>query len=130
MIMIRRWKVQEEQDRLSKKPEGEKRAGVSSARPVHPVRFGPAMGGASSLSPSDILRLQRTIGNQAVGQLIGKRWDKPVAGAVEQSIQRSVEEEEELPCPGSKISSGGLGKGEGYGQGKGPVGYPKDEEWT
>lgn len=29
------------------------------------------------------------------------------------------------PCPGSKIRSGGKGKGLGYGGGKGPTGIPK-----
>jgi len=29
------------------------------------------------------------------------------------------------PCPGSKIRSGGQGKGLGRGGGKGPIGVPK-----
>lgn len=34
-------------------------------------------------------------------------------------------DDNEKPCPGSKIRSKGKGKGQGHGKGKGPIGQPK-----
>lgn len=85
--------------------------------------------GAAALSPSGVLQLQRLAGNRATTQLL-----ETGSGQVS-TIQRSANdliEDEDLPCPGSKINSQGLGQGKGYGQGKGPVGAPvgdKKDEW-
>jgi hypothetical protein len=82
-----------------------------------------------SLTPAAVLQLQRSVGNQAVGQLLEDRVTAQAPEAGQPLIQRSLEEEEELECPGSAIRSGGLGRGEGTGEGSGPIGYPKEDEW-
>lgn len=77
----------------------------------------------SAVSPSDVLHLQRTIGNRAAEQFIQDR-----SAGQAQPVQRTPEEEEEPECPGSEIRSGGEGRGEGVGEGRGPLGVPVGEE--
>ena len=105
-----------EEHRVLKNEQTEEGAS-SMAQPVLPPSLQRATGSIALLSPSNVLQLQRMVGNRAVVQMIQ-----------EQSLQRNLEEEEELPCPGSEIRSGGLGRGEGTGQGKGPIGQPYEEE--
>ena len=105
-----------EEHKVLKNQETEESA-RSMAQPILPPSLQRATGNMALLSPSNVLELQRMVGNRAVVQLIE-----------EQSLQRNSEEEEELPCPGSEIRSGGLGRGQGTGQGKGPIGQPYEEE--
>ena len=39
--------------------------------------------------------------------------------------KKPIKYNQSLPCPGSKIRSGGQGQGLGRGQGKGPIGKPR-----
>ena len=114
MPTFRRMKKREEKDATVKRP-------AVKRTDDHQVEQTPA--DANLLSPSGVLQLQRTIGNRAVVQLIKER-----SAGQEQPVQRSLEEEEELECPGSMIRSGGEGKGQGVGQGQGPLGQPTEEE--
>ena len=75
------------------------------------------------LSSADVGVLQRSVGNRTTAQLLSERADDQ-----DRAVQRSLDEEEELPCPGSKIRSEGQGKGLGFGQGEGPIGEPTEEE--
>jgi hypothetical protein len=75
------------------------------------------------LSSADVGVLQRSVGNRTTSQVLSERADDQAL-----VVQRSPDEEEELPCPGSKIRSEGQGKGLGYGQGEGPIGEPTEEE--
>ncbi|MBN1135315.1 MAG: hypothetical protein JXM73_01950 [Anaerolineae bacterium] len=124
-------KTLKEQDDILKKRQEANEPDVAGVQPVSPAAF-QHTGDASSLSPGNVLQLQRTVGNRAVEQLLSARTAEQAAEVDQPSIQRSLEEEEEvtgLPCPGSKIRSEGQGRGEGTGKGAGPIGYPKDEEW-
>lgn len=120
-----------EQDGILKKQRTANEPDVAEVQPVSPAAF-KHTDDVSSLSPTNVLQLQRTVGNRAVEQLLSARTAGQADEAGQPSIQRSLEQEEELlepPCPGSKIRSAGQGRGEGTGEGKGPIGYPKDEEW-
>jgi len=127
-----RMKTPKEPDDIPKKRRAANRPDVAEVQPVYPAGFQRTTEGVNSLSPANVLQLQRTVGNQAVEQLLKDRTPEQAAETGQPSIQRSLEQEEELlglPCPGSKIRSGGQGRGEGTGEGTGPIGYPKDEEW-
>ena len=122
----------QEPDDILKKRRATDRTGVTEAQPVYPAGFQRTIDDVSSLSPANVLQLQRSVGNRAVEQLLVDRDPGQAADTGELSIQRSLEQEEEqmeLACPGSKINSAGQGRGEGTGEGRGPMGYPKDEEW-
>ena len=106
-----------EEHRILKTQEVEAKS-PTAAQPLLPPSVKRATGRIASLSPSNVLQLQRMVGNQTVVQMVQD----------EQSLQRAVLDEDDLLCPGSKIRSGGLGRGEGVGQGKGPIGRPFDEE--
>jgi hypothetical protein len=105
-----------EEHKVLKNHQAEERA-LSVAQPILPPSLQRATGNIALMSPSNVLQLQRLVGNRAVVQMIQ-----------EQSLQRNLEEEEELPCPGSGIRSGGAGRREGIGQGMGPIGQPYEEE--
>lgn len=77
--------------------------------------------------------------------MANKGWDKERASKYCASIKRRIEGTEMkekcpegfewnpkqnkcVPCPGSKIRSGGKGRSEGYGKGKGPIGIPIGEK--
>jgi hypothetical protein len=130
-MTFRRKSLKEPDDILKKRRDTEI-AKKAEVEPVPPAVFQRMTDGAGSLSQADVLQLQRTVGNQAVEQLLKDRTPDQTAEASQQSIQRSAEQEEDLIdelCPGSKIRSAGQGRGEGTGEGRGPIGYPKDEEW-
>ncbi len=113
-----------QQDELKKrqaaaKPQTQRNRSPSAALP--PVDAAP-----TSLSTANVLQLQRAVGNRATTQLL-------TTEALEQApaVQRSAKDEtddQELPCPGSKINSAGLGLGTGRGQGQGPIGVPLGEK--
>jgi hypothetical protein len=129
-----RMKTLKEPEDILKKRREANRTDVAQVEPVHPAGFQRTTDDVNSLSPTNVLQLQRTVGNRAVGQLLDARTAEQAAETGQQVIQRSAEQEEEEDlmealCPGSKIRSGGQGRGEGTGEGKGPIGYPKDEEW-
>jgi len=120
-----------EQDDILKKQRTANEPNLAEVQPVSPAAF-KHTDNVSSLSPANVLQLQRTVGNRAVEQLLSARTAEQAADINQPPIQRSLEQEEELPglpCPGSKIRSAGQGRGEGTGEGGGPIGYPKDEEW-
>jgi len=48
-----------------------------------------------------------------------KKADKCPPGTVKSPVT-----DECVPCPGSKVRSGGEGQGKGFGGGKGPLGVP------
>ena len=126
-----RAKLPKEPDGILKKRQDIETAKFAKVEPVPSAVFQRTTDRAASLSQADVLQLQRTAGNQAVEQLLKQYGLGQTAETSQQSIQRATEEEEELIdelCPGSKIRSGGLGRGEGIGERKGPIGYPKDEE--
>jgi hypothetical protein len=132
MPTYRRMKAQKEADDTLKQLQAANRTRAAVVQPVYPANLQRIPDDVSSLSPANVLQLQRRVGNRAVEQLLKGRTRVQVAETGPQSIQRSVEEEEELMdlvCPGSKIRSGGQGRGEGVGGGEGPIGSPKDEEW-
>ena len=113
---------------LKKRPETSRTRDTSRQPDLSPgAERSPASAGR--LSPTNVLQLQRTVGNQAVEHLLANRTAGQMTKTTQQPIQRSIEEEEELICPGSKIRSDGQGRGEGYGEDKGPIRNPKDEEW-
>jgi hypothetical protein len=127
-----RMKSLKEPDDLVKKRRDAKTMRGAEVEPVYPTALQRITDGAGSLSQADVLQLQRTVGNQSVEQLLKDRMPGQTTEASQSSIQRSAEQEDDLIdelCPGSKIRSAGQGRGEGTGGGKGPIGYPKDEEW-
>jgi len=121
MPTFHRVRVPKERGRTLKQQPAANETRVFPIQPVYPAGFQLATSDPNFLSPSSVLQLQHIVGNRAVVQLLREQ---------EQPIQRSLEEEEELACPGSMIKSDGQGQGKGYGEGKGPVGLPKDEEWV
>jgi hypothetical protein len=105
-----------EEHNILKNQETEERV-QSLAQPILSPSLQRATGRVALLSPSNVLQLQQMVGNRAVLQMIQ-----------EGTLQRNLEEEEELPCPGSQIRSEGRGRGEGTGQVMGPIGQPYEEE--
>jgi hypothetical protein len=127
-----RMKTLKDPDDVLNKPREANRTDVAQVQPLYPVGFRRTTGDVNALTPTSVLQLQRTVGNRAVEQLLGARTAEQAAETGQQAIQRSTEQEEDLMdllCPGSKIRSAEQGRGEGTGEGKGPIGYPKDEEW-
>jgi hypothetical protein len=120
--------AREERDPLLHTQREVNKTGTARADVPRTADSQPSISSPGSLTPAAVLQLQRSVGNRAVGQLLEDRAAAQ-AEAGQPQIQRSVEEEEELECPGGKIRSGGLGRGEGTGEGQGPIGYPRDEEW-
>lgn len=88
-----------------------------------PSVYRQAVSGTSNLSPTGVSALQRAAGNRATNQLLSRQ-----GGAQSQIIQRTMDDLEELPCPGSKIRSEGRGRDLGIGQGKGPIGTQTEED--
>jgi len=119
----------EERDHLLHKQREANKTDTARADVPRTVPAQVPINNPNSLTPAAVLHLQRSVGNRAVGQLLEDRGTAQTPEVGQPLIQRTVEEEEELECPGSKIRSGGLGRGEGTGAGQGPIGYPKDEEW-
>ena len=120
-----RMKSLKEPDDILKKRQDAKTTKGAEVEPVYSTSLQRTTDGAGSLSQADVLQLQRTVGNQAVEQILEDRVPGQTAEASQSSIQRSAEQEEDLIdelCPGSKIRSAGQGRGEGTGGGKGPIG--------
>lgn len=111
--------TKDKESKVLKNHQAKDGARTTTVQPAYPTGLQHAGDDAGLLSPANLLQLQRTVGNRAVVQLITEQ---------EQSVQPSLEEEEELPCPGNMIRSEGQGRGEGYGQGKGPIGQPYEDE--
>jgi hypothetical protein len=129
MSPYRQIRLPKEPDDLLKKRRMTNSTRVPAMRTVDAHGSQRTLDNVNSMSPTGVLQLQQTVGNRAVERLLEKNSAEQATSGSQQSIQRSIEEEEELICPGSKIRSGGQGRGEGYGEGKGPIGNPKDEEW-
>ena len=129
MAHYRRIRIPKEPEKILKKPPQTQQTRDTSRQPDSSPGLRRSPSSAGSLSPSNVLQLQRTVGNRAVEQLLAGRTEGKTKQTTPGLIQRSIEEEEELLCPGSRIRSEGQGQGKGYGQGKGPLGNPKDEEW-
>ena len=116
-----RTKTLQEPDDILKKRRATNRTDVAQVQPVYPADFQRTTDDGNSLSPANVLQLQRTVGNRAVEQLLEDRTAGQPAEAGQPSIQRSAEQEEDLMdllCPGSKIRSAGQGRGEGTGKGR------------
>ena len=105
------------EERKVLKNQGTEERVQSLAQPLLPPSLQRATGRVALMSPSNVLQLQQLVGNRAVVQMMR-----------EGTLQRNLEEDEELPCPGSGIRSGGRGRREGTGQGMGPIGQPYEEE--
>lgn len=76
--------------RLSRQPQAPV-AGMPAQRRAHPAAIIQRAGlDPKSLSPRDVLQLQRTIGNRAVGQFLASMGPRPPA------IRRAAPEEEEV----------------------------------
>jgi hypothetical protein len=118
-------KLSEEKDRAAKKRRETNRIHPLLTEATLPAVSRRVAASNGLLSPADVRILQRSVGNRATTQVLSKKVDGQA-----QVVQRSLGEEEELPCPGSKIGSEGQGKGLGYGQGEGPIGEPAEEEWA
>lgn len=129
MAHYSRIRIPKEPEEILKKPPQIGQTRDTSRQPDSSSGLERSPSSAGSLSQSNVLQLQRTVGNKAVEQLLAGRTERKRKQTSPGLIQRSIEEEEELLCPGSKIRSEGQGQGKGYGQGKGPLGNRKDEEW-
>ena len=123
MATYRRLGKSEEEYKAVKKRREMDRARPLSTEAALPAVYRRATDSAGPLSSADVGVLQRTVRNRTTVHLLGDRFEDQ-----NQAIQRSLDEEEELACPGSKIRSGGQGKGLGYGRGEGPIGEPTEEE--
>ena len=107
MSTYRQMKIPKEPDDILKKRRTANITPVAAVQSVYPAGFQRTTDNINSLSPANVLQLQRTVGNRAVERLLENRAAKQTAKTGQQSIQRSLEEEDELVCPGSKIRSGG-----------------------
>ena len=116
-------KSEEEYKAVQKRRETDRIRPLSTEAAL-PAVYRRATDSAGPLSSVDVGVLQRTVGNRTTIQLLGDRLK-----GQNRTIQRSLDEEEELECPGSEIRSGGEGKGLGLGLGEGPIGEPTEEEW-
>jgi hypothetical protein len=124
MATYRRLRKPEEEYRaVGKRPETDRTRPLSTEAAL-PAVYRRATDSAGPLRSTDAGVLQRAVGNRTTAQLLSERTEDQ-----NRAVQLSLDEEEELACPGSKIRSGGQGKGLGFGLGKGPVGEPTEEEW-
>jgi hypothetical protein len=120
----RRIRLSEEEYKVAKKRRPASRIHPLLTEAALPAVYRRAAASKGPLSSADVGVLQRSVGNQTTTQLLSGRAGDPAS-----VVQRSLDEEEELPCPGSEIGSEGQGKGLGFGQGEGPIGQPTEEEW-
>jgi hypothetical protein len=124
MATYRRLRKSEEEDRAVKKRREIDRVRPLSTEAALPAVYQRATDSAGPLSSADVGVLQRVVGNRTTTQLLSERVEDQ-----NRAVQLSVDEEEELECPGSRIRSGGEGRGLGLGLGEGPIGEPAEEEW-
>ena len=124
MANYRRIRKSEEEYKTVKKRRETDRARPLSTEAALPAVYRRATDSTGPLSPADVGVLQRAVGNRTTTQLLDERVKDQA-----RAVQRSLDEGEEPGCPGSKISSGGEGKGLGFGLGEGPIGEPTEEEW-
>lgn len=124
MATYRRLRKSEEEYKAVKKRRETDRIRPLSTEAALPAVYRRATDSAGSLRPADLAVLQRAVGNRTTVQLLSERVEDQ-----NRAVQLSLDEEEELACPGSKISSGGQGKGLGFGLGEGPIGEPTEQEW-
>jgi hypothetical protein len=120
----RRIRKSEEEYRAAKKRQEANRIRPLLAQAALPAVYRRVTNNTGPLSSADVGVLQRSVGNQTTTKLLSERADDQF-----RVIQRSLDEEEDLACPGSKIRSEGQGKGLGFGAGEGPLGIPTEEEW-
>jgi hypothetical protein len=123
MATYRRLRRSEEEYKATKKRREASKIRPLSAEAALPTVYQRATDSDGPLRSTDVPVLQRTVGNRTTVQLLDDRFEDR-----NQAIQRSLDEEE-LACPGSKIRSGGQGKGLGFGLGEGPIAAPTEVEW-
>lgn len=123
MATSRRIRRSEEEHKAAEKRRETNRIRPPLAEAALPAAYRRATDSTGTLSSADVGVLQRTVGNRTTTQLLSERVEDQ-----DRTVQRSLDEEEELACPGSKIRSGGQGKGLGFGLGEGPIGEPTEEE--
>ena len=124
MATYRRLRKSEEEYKAVKKRRETDRGHPLPTEAALPAVYRRATDSAGPLRPADVGVLQRAVGNRTTAQLLSERVEDQ-----NRAVQLSPDEEEELVCPGSKIRSGGQGKGLGFGLGEGPIGEPTEEEW-
>jgi hypothetical protein len=124
VVSYRRLRKSEEEYRAVKKRRETDRARPLSTEAALPAVYRRVTDSAGPLRSADVEVLQRAVGNRTTAQLLSERVEDQ-----NRAVQLSLDEEEELACPGSEIRSGGQGKGLGFGQGEGPIGEPTEEEW-
>ena len=62
--------------------------------------------------------------SRQIEKIAAKEVKKVTKKDTKKKKKKKVEKKVVLPCPGSKIRSGGQGRGLGRGGGKGPLGIP------